>query len=78
MDNEKLFFTINHPLFAILPHEWGNMTFVVGQVDDTPPKPKFVNDRYSSHTLRVVLCVIVSDHEQNMIYYKWLPLSTTI
>ena len=57
-----MIFTIEDPVFAILPHVWGKMTFVVGQVDDTPPKPKLVNDRYSSHTLRVVLRVIVSDY----------------
>ena len=37
-----------HPVFVILPHVWGKMTFFVGQVDDTPPKPSF--------------SVIVSDH----------------
>ena len=37
-----MIFTIKHPVFAILPHVWDKMTFVVGQVDDTPPKPKLV------------------------------------
>ena len=56
-------FIIKHPVFAILPHVWGKMTFVVGQVDDTPPKPissligrLFVS--YSSSRFSV----IVSDH----------------
>ena len=31
-----MIFIITHPVFAILPHV--KMTFVVGQVDDKPPK----------------------------------------
>ena len=28
-----MIFIIRHPVFVILPHVWGKMTFVVGQVD---------------------------------------------
>ncbi len=34
-----MFFAINYPAFAILPHLWSKMTFVVGQVDDTTSMP---------------------------------------
>ena len=73
-----MIFTIALPVVDILHQVWGNMTFVVGQVDDTPPKPKLVTDRHSFHTLWVVSRVILSDHMKKKIYYKILTLSTTI
>ena len=33
------FFLINDPTFAILPHVWGKMIFMVGQVSDRKQQP---------------------------------------